>query len=245
MKNNQNLKKYCTNSNFAACGLVLRYGALEDDIRDVLSVIVRKYPYMNFAQIDMRKNFVSIENKLPSRDSDKNAPHFLVLHTHDNVEENQQQIAARAHRGFFTASNVGAFIATTLKKLSQDEDKISYLKEKLLVAKRGGREEKAQKAKEEDKKRKIKSKKRKEEKSKAKEKKKRKRKAKEDGKRRRKVPNDRSRSGAKKRRKQAAAVDSDDDEVDEAESSDEEANPDDPSSIEHKWGDAWNKFNSD
>ena len=48
-----------------------------------------------------------------------------------------------------------------------------------------------------------------------------------------------------KKRKQAAAVDSDDDEVDEAESSDEEANPDDPSSIEHKWGDAWNKFNSD
>ena len=71
---------------------------------------------------------------------------------HDSVEKNQQQIAARVHRGFFTTSNVGAFIATTWKKLSQDGDKISYLKEKLLVAKRGGREEKARKAKEEDKK---------------------------------------------------------------------------------------------
>ena len=158
---------------------------------------------------------------------------------------NQQQIAARAHRGFFTASNVGAFIATTLKKLSQDEDKISYLKEKLLVAKRGGREEKAQKAKEEDKKRKIKSKKRKEEKSKAKDKKKRKRQASKDRKRRQKASNNRSRSGAKRRRKQAAAVDSDDDKVDEAESSDEEVDLDDPSSIEHNWGDAWNKFNAE
>ena len=143
MKNNQ--VEYCTNSNFAACGLVLRYGPLEDDVQDVLSMIVRKYPYMNFAQIDMRKNFVSIEDKLPSRDSDTDAPHFLVLHTPYSVEDNQQQIAARAHRGFFTTSNVGAFIATTLKKLSQDGEKISYLKEKLLVAKRGGREEKHEK----------------------------------------------------------------------------------------------------
>ena len=54
-------------------------------------MIVRKYPYMNFAQIDMRKNFVSIENKLPSRDSDTNAPHFLVLHTHI-VEENNSRL---------------------------------------------------------------------------------------------------------------------------------------------------------
>ena len=53
---------------------------------------------------------------------------------------------------------------TTLKKLSQDGE--NFLSEgKLLVAKRGGREEKARKAKEEDKKRKIKQK-RKEEKSK-------------------------------------------------------------------------------
>ena len=66
--------------------------ALEDDVRDVLSVIVRKYPYMNFAQIDMRKNFVSIEDKLPSRDSDTDAPHFLVLHTHDSVEETNSRL---------------------------------------------------------------------------------------------------------------------------------------------------------
>ena len=244
IKNNANLKKYCTNPNFAACGLILRYDNLAEDIKDVLSIIVRKYPYMNFAQVDMRKNFVSIEQKLPSRDSDTTAPHFLVLHT--NGEEHQ--IAARAHRGFFTEPNVDAFISQTLKRLSGDSSEIKYLKDELTISKRGGRDEKKKKAKEEEKKSKLKRKKKKqqkEEKQKSKDKKKKEEKQKKE--QRKKSIKQKKRENKKKFEENEKQLSKEEEVDDDGEGSDDEdeIDLDDPNNIEHAWGEQWKEFSEE
>ena len=142
VKNNQNLKKYCTNSNFAACGLVLRYDTLEDDVGTFCRWSWKYLTWISHKLICARTFCLSKTNCQ------------VVWYERTTLfgssytrwcRRKRTANCSRAHRGFFTVSNVGAFIATTLKKLSNNGEKISYLKEKLLVAKRGGREEKLEK----------------------------------------------------------------------------------------------------
>ena len=138
LKNEKHLKKYCTNPWFPACGLVLRNNALEEDVKEILSYLVRKFPYMNFAQVDMKKHELSIEHKLPEQESnDPNVPHFLVLHT----RESDSAVAARAFRGFFTKDNVEQFTQTTLDGILSAEP-TKFLSSPLTIYKRGGAESK-------------------------------------------------------------------------------------------------------
>jgi curved DNA-binding protein CbpA len=140
IKNQDMFEKYCLTTNVAFCGLILKKenGPLQDDIKNILRHLARdSFSFLNFAQVNLKKYELSIENKLPKQDSDTNAPHFVLVHTSTRTsDEGKKKVAARALRGFFTEDNLDHFIKTTIEKVEDSEQATKYLSQELVVSKR-------------------------------------------------------------------------------------------------------------
>lgn len=131
------LSDYCTSNK--RCALVLHNSTLEGAAKGVLDSLMIAYRSVKWVRVDVAARYLSLEKSLPPlADAPANEPRLLFFKR--DTETKARTLAAKAHKGMFTVSEVSAFLDDCLNRTGEGSP-MAALKKSPYITKRSAKRE--------------------------------------------------------------------------------------------------------